>query len=115
MSNEIILTILQLIILVGSALTGKYIVPKLSSKNINKTVEQINFIITYAEKFVCWAKQFMKESSGEEKMEQVVTKLKEVATKNNIDITEDEIKAIAQKAYMEMINSYSNEITNTEK
>ena len=68
---------------------------------LNKT----NLIIQYAGEFVAWAKQFQSSLSGNEKMDLVVQKLIDIANKNDIDITELEIKAIAQQAYDTMKNT----------
>ena len=56
----------------------------------------------WAEKFVVWAKEFMKKQTGEEKMAAVVEKLKEIADEAGLDVTEDQLKAIAQSAYNAM-------------
>lgn len=68
---------------------------------LNKT----NLIIQYAGAFVAWAKQFQSSLSGNEKMDLVVQKLVDIANKNDIDISELEIKAIAQQAYDTMKNT----------
>ena len=41
----------------------------------------------------------MNKASGPEKMDAVVEKLKEVAERYDLDISEDEIRAIAQRTY----------------
>jgi hypothetical protein len=53
----------------------------------------------------------MKESKGTEKMDEVISKLKEIADKYSIDMTEDQLKAIAQTAYENMMGTNSNDIT----
>ena len=44
----------------------------------------------------------MSSSSGSDKMFAVVAQLQKIAKKYDIDMSEDEIKAIAQKAYDNM-------------
>ena len=72
-----------------------------SAKDI---VMKTSLIIQYAEAFVSWARQFKSNLSGNEKMDVVIEKLTNVADKHDIDISEDEIRAIAQKAYDTMKN-----------
>lgn len=78
---------------------------KISGKNNTQDIlNKTNLIMQYAGAFVSWAKQFQSSLSGNEKMNMVVEKLIEVADKNDIDISELEIKAIAQQAYDFMKN-----------
>lgn len=78
---------------------------KISGKNSTQDIlNKTNLIMQYAGAFVSWAKQFQSSLSGNEKMNMVVEKLIEVADKNDIDISELEIKAIAQQAYDFMKN-----------
>lgn len=100
--GSILFTVIQLIVLGGSFIVGKYIVPKLSKKDITTITDKINLVINYADAFVTWAKKFMQDSTGEEKMAEVVRQLTGVAEKYNIDISEKEIQAIAQRAYEQM-------------
>ncbi len=96
--NDIILLAVQLGIAVAAFAAGKYIFP-----NVPKTViDKLATISMWAEKFVVWAKEFMKKQTGEEKMAAVVEKLKEIADEAGLDVTEDQLKAIAQSAYNAM-------------
>lgn len=96
--NDIILLAVQLGIVVAAFAAGKYIFP-----NVPKTViDKLATISMWAEKFVVWAKEFMKKQTGEEKMAAVVEKLKEIADEAGLDVTEDQLKAIAQSAYNAM-------------
>ena len=99
MDKSIIILIVQLVILIASFLVGKYVLPNISKETITAVTAKFNLIVDYADKFVAWAKQAMSKSSGEEKMNAVVNELIKIADKNKIDISEVEIRAIAQKAY----------------
>lgn len=101
MDAQFLILMIQILVLIGSYLVGKYILHN-PSENIQDITAKINIIIQYADKFVSWAKYFMKNSSGSEKMNEVVKQLKAIADKYNLDISENEIKAIAQKAYDKM-------------
>lgn len=102
MSEEIITVTVELVIMVAAFLLGKFVFPKIPEGTLVKVKEGIELIVTYADKYVSWAKQFMATESGEDKMNAVVKELAKIAERYNIDITESEIKAIAQKAYDEM-------------
>jgi hypothetical protein len=91
--------ILQLAVLVCTWVYIKFVAPNIPKDTINEVTSKVNLIVQYADSFVAWAKQFMKSSSGTEKMEEVVKQLSNIAEKYDIDISEEEIRAIAQKAY----------------
>lgn len=96
--NDIIMLAVQLGVTVAAFLVGKYVFP-----NIPKSVtEKLNSLSAWAAQFAVWAKQFMQTQSGEEKMAAVVEKLKEIADEAGLEVTEDQLKAIAQSAYNAM-------------
>ena len=93
--QSIIYYSIMLIIAIVCFLVGKYITPQIPK-------ETIDTIQDWAKKFVVWAQQFLKEESGPEKMDIVVSKLSEIAKANKLNLTEDQIRAIAQFAYEEV-------------
>lgn len=96
--NDIIMLAVQLGVAVAAFFIGKYVFP-----NVPKSVtEKLNSLSAWAAQFVVWAKQFMQTQSGEEKMAAVVEKLKEIADEAGLEVTEDQLKAIAQSAYNAM-------------
>lgn len=96
--NDIILLAVQLGIAVVAFAAGKYIFPK-APKNV---ADKLDMLSQWAAQFVVWAKEFMKEQTGEEKMAVVVEKLKEIADEAGLGVTQDQLKAIAQSAYNAM-------------
>lgn len=97
MSNNIYAAVYFGVTLVAF-LAGKYLFPK-----VPKTVaDKLDMLSQWAAKFVVWAKEFMKNQKGEEKMAAVVERLKEIADEAGLDVTEDQLKAIAQSAYNAM-------------
>ena len=96
--NDIIILAVQLGITVAAFIVGKYVFPNLP-KNVT---DKLATLSQWAAKFVEWAKEFMKKQTGEEKMATVVEKLKEIADEAGIDVTEDQLRAIAQSAYNAM-------------
>lgn len=96
--NDIIVLAVQLGITVAAFFVGKYVFPKVS-KNVT---DKLTTLSQWAAKFVEWAKEFMKTKTGEEKMAAVVERLKEIAEEAGLDVTEDQLKAIAQSAYNAM-------------
>ena len=82
----------------GAFMLGKYVFP-----NIPKTVtDKLGELSEWAVKFVEWAKEFKKDKTGEEKMAAVVEQLKRIADEAGLNVTEDQLKAIAQAAYNAM-------------
>lgn len=96
--NDIIILAVQLGVTVAAFIVGKYVFPNLP-KNVT---DKLATLSQWAAKFVEWAKEFMKKQTGEEKMAAVVEKLKEIADEAGIDVTEDQLRAIAQSAYNAM-------------
>ena len=99
MSNDLVVLVIQIVVLVGAWLFGKYVTPNIPKDTITTVTNKINLIVQYADQFVSWAKQFLQDKSGPEKMDEVIIQLKKIAERYGIDITEEEIRAIAQKAY----------------
>ena len=99
MSASIIVLIIQIMVLVLSFIMMKHIIPKLSSNSISDSLAKVQMIITYADKFVSWADHFLSDSSGERKMLEVVNQLNKVSEKYGIEMSQEELIAIAQKAY----------------
>ena len=96
--NDIIILAVQLGITVAAFCIGKYVFP-----NLPKSVtDKLTTLSQWAAQFVVWAKEFMKKQTGEEKMAAVVEKLKEIADEAGIEVTEDQLRAIAQSAYNAM-------------
>lgn len=82
----------------GAFLLGKYVFP-----NIPKTVtDKLASLSEWATQFVEWAKEFKKGQTGEEKMAAVVEQLKKIADEAGLNVTEEQLKAIAQTAYNAM-------------
>ncbi|MBQ0067577.1 MAG: hypothetical protein KBS60_05305 [Phascolarctobacterium sp.] len=100
--NNIIICAVQLVVAVAAFLFGKYVFPEVK-EYIPEVVENLTIIERWAAKFVVWAKEFQKDKPGKEKMNAVVEKLKEIADAAGLDITEDQIRAIAQTAYEAMM------------
>ena len=96
--NEIIFLAIQLGVTIVAFLCGKYILPNIPVSASEKLEE----LSGWAAQFVVWAREFMKGSTGEEKMAKVVELLKEIAEEAEIDVTEEQLKAIVQNAYEAM-------------
>lgn len=98
--ESIVYLITWIIIAIALVIVNK----TLGADSAKDVVMKTSLIIQYAEAFVSWARQFKSNLSGNEKMDVVIEKLTNVADKHNVDISEDEIRAIAQKAYDTMKN-----------
>ena len=98
--ESIVYLITWIIIVIALVIVNK----TLGADSAKDVVMKTSLIIQYAEAFVSWARQFKSNLSGNEKMDVVIEKLTNVADKHNVDISEEEIRAIAQKAYDTMKN-----------
>ena len=102
MDHQVIIAIAYAVVGIIGYVLGKFVFPKAPKETIESITKGFELLVTYADKFVVWAKQFMSANSGEEKMDAVVQELAKVAERCGIKITENELKAIVQKAYEEM-------------
>ena len=97
--ENIIYNAVLLLISIGGFLLGKFIFP-----NVPKSVaDKLRQLAAWADKFVVWAREFRKQDSGTAKMEMVVEQLKAVAKEAGWNVTEDQLRAIAQTAYENMM------------
>ena len=97
--ENIIFNAVLLLISIGGFLLGKFVFP-----NVPKSVaDKLRQLAAWADKFVVWAREFRKQDSGTAKMEMVVEQLKAVAKEAGWDVTEDQLRAIAQTAYENMM------------
>ena len=97
--ENIIFNAVLLLISISGFLLGKYVFP-----NVPKSVsDKLRQLAAWADKFVVWAREFRKQDSGHDKMEMVVEQLKAVAKEAGWDVTEDQLRAIAQAAYENMM------------
>lgn len=96
--DNVIYAAVYFAVTLGAFLIGKYVCP-----NIPKSVaDKLGELSEWAAKFVEWAKEFKKDKTGEEKMAAVVEQLKKIADEAGLNVTEDQLKAIAQTAYNAM-------------
>ena len=96
-NTELAVLIIQPVICIIAFLLGKYVFPKYKD-TIQTVATQFDVIFKYAESFCAYARQFL-SCSGPEKMDDVVKKLTSICEQQNIDIDEETLRAIAQKAY----------------
>ena len=97
--ENIIFNAVLLLISIGGFLLGKFVFP-----NVPKSVaDKLRQLAAWADKFVVWAREFMKTSSGHEKMEMVVEQLEAIAKEAGLNVTKDQLRAIAQAAYENMM------------
>lgn len=98
MNKDVIFSIIYCLVTVGAFCAGKYIFPNIPASVKDKLTD----LAEWAAKFVVWAREFLKTESGEKKMAAVVEQLTEIAEEAGLEVTEDQLKAIAQTAYEAM-------------
>ena len=97
MDNEMLKMLIELVIVIAFFFLGRYVLPK-NKINIQNAAIQFEVLLNYAESFCAYARQFL-NCSGEEKMDSVVEKLRAICEKQGIDIDDETLRAIGQKAY----------------
>ena len=104
MQNVELAQILTTVITVVGCLLGFVLGRFISNKSteVDNLQKKINYVDELASSFIAYADQFMKDMTGEEKMDFVVDKLSEIIAGLGYDFDDQTLKAIAQKTY----NSY---------
>lgn len=98
MYEQIITTLVEVIITACVIFVTKCLIPWLKSKSY---YGQITNALTIAQNFVMYAENLIQgENKGAERFDLVVNLLTPVMKKMNVDYTEDQIKSIVQSAYM---------------
>ena len=98
MDSKTLFTIIYATVTVAAFLVGKYVFPRVPQDMKDKLV----ILADWATKFVVWAREFLDKKTGAEKMAAVVEQLKRIADEAGIEVTEEQLKAIAQAAYEAM-------------
>lgn len=94
-------TIIELVVIVVAFAIGRYILPRYKV-NIQNAAAQFGVLLSYAESFCAYARQFL-DCSGSEKMDNVVARLRNICDQQKINIDDETLRAIAQKAYDAMV------------
>ena len=104
MQNDLIELLIELGITIAAFLVGRYVLPKIKPNiNVQDLTVQFQLLLNYAESFCAYARQFLTQLSGKEKMDNVVEKLKAICDEQGIQVDEETLRAIGQKAYDAMV------------
>ena len=95
---ELILTLIEVVLVISSFLLGKYVFPKYKN-NIQSAAVQFEVLLKYAESYCAYARKFLTNLSGAEKMDAVIDKLQDICDNQGIEVDSETLRAIAQKAY----------------
>lgn len=87
--------IIELICIIAGFVIGKFFLPTQTGQ---KTVEVIETVGLWATQFIHYCNQYINKT-GPEKMDYVIAELVKICEKEKIQISEEQIRAIAQKTY----------------
>ena len=93
--GDIIYFGIMLAISILSFVMGKFVFPKIPNDNME-------IIEKWAIKIVHFCRQFLAGEEGEKKMDKAVSLLDQIQHKYDMNLTEEELKAIIQYAYDKM-------------
>lgn len=99
--DNVIYTGVMFVLTFAGFMLGKYVFPKIPAD----VTAKLTSLSAWAKEFVVWAKDFLVDKSGPDKMAEVIKKLQEVAKEAGWNVTEDQLKAIAQSAYNAMMDA----------
>ena len=100
-NKDFIMLVVDLVLILGAFVLGRYVLPK--STKLQKAADDFDKLLGYAESFCAYARQFLTDLSGAEKMDKVVERLNGVCEQYGIELDLETLRAIAQKAYDAMI------------
>lgn len=100
MEMNIIFVIVMVVALIVGYTAGYY--KDKANTALYVAEDKLSILAGWAEKFVAGAEEFLNAKTGEEKMQSVIEHLSEIADEARIDITKDQLEAIAQTAYNAM-------------
>jgi hypothetical protein len=98
--DNIIFYAVGLAISVIAFLCGKYVFPAV------KNNETISNITTWVYKFVVSAKNQFEDGCGEQKLQYVTEQVTALCEKYKVDLTDEQIRALIEDAYMLMKQNY---------
>ena len=87
--------IIELICVIAGFVIGKFFLPTQTGQ---KTVEVIETVGLWATQFIHYCNQYINKT-GPEKTDYVIAELVKICEKEKIQISEEQIRAIAQKTY----------------
>ena len=96
--SELIMYIIEFVVVICSFLLGKYIFPRYKT-TIQDHAAEFVVLLNYAESYVAYAKQFLSDYTGQQKMNSVVEKLRLICDERGIKVDDETLRAIGQKAY----------------
>lgn len=99
--DNVIYAGVMFVLTLGGFILGKYVFPKMPAD----VTAKLTSLSAWAKDFVVWAKDFLVDKTGPEKMAEVIKKLQEIAKEAGWNVTEDQLKAIAQNAYNAMMEA----------
>lgn len=107
------ITVLTFIVVVAYVVVDKFVIPNVGKDTIESATttvttvvdvaQKLEIVITMAKQFVVLAKAEMKDATGEEKRNWVIEKLKTLCNGLDFVIDEDQLRAINEGAYSEMV------------
>lgn len=102
MREEIIYTVMQLLVMVISTLIARYLIPMIKQQTQNEQIKQLAMWVEWA---VRWAEQLYSNKTGAQRKELVSNLIIAIARRNNIPLdafTEEQIDALIEAAVKTM-------------
>lgn len=109
--------VIMLILSVITFVLGRYVVPNIPSSvylGLKDAFEEVDLVVKWANKYVSWARRFLSEKSGSEKMDYVVAAINQICMKYGIDMDDEQIQAIVQECYDNLIGNNKPETIESE-
>lgn len=105
--NNIIYYAISLVIAVVTFLLGKYVFPAVKQYIGELDAGTITGIASWVYKFVVSAKNQFDDNCGEQKLQYVTEQVVALCDKYGVDLTDEQIRALIEDAYVSMKKSYN--------
>ena len=105
--DKIIFCAIQLVIAIVAFLLGKYVFPTVKQYFSELNSDDVSTVASWVYKFVISAKNQFDDGCGQQKREYVTEQVCALCERNNINLTEEQIRALIEDAYVSMKQSYN--------
>ena len=105
--DKIIICAIQLVITIASFLLGKYVFPAVKQYFSELNNENVSTVAYWVYKFVISAKNQFGDNCGKQKLEYVTEQVSDFCQRNNINLTDEQIRALIEDAYVLMKQNYN--------
>lgn len=105
--DKIIIYAIELVVAVVAFLLGRYVFPAIKQYFNELNNDDVSTVASWVYKFVVSAKNQFNDGCGVQKLEYVTEQVLALCERNNINLTDEQIRALIEDAYVLMKQKYN--------